>query len=33
MLVGTKFSKDFGDDDTIIELLELPLDDTMNYRG
>ncbi|EOF8198221.1 colicin E3-like toxin immunity protein [Yersinia enterocolitica] len=30
VFVGTEYSKDFGDDDTIIERLELPLDDTMN---
>lgn len=28
-----RFYKDFGGDDTIIEILELPLDDTMNYGG
>lgn len=30
MFISTEYSKDFGGDDTIIELLELPLDDTMN---
>jgi len=28
--VGEEYSKDFGDDDSLIDVLGLPLDDTMN---